>query len=314
MGTSCPCCNRESITEIEFKKNNINDYEIETLFEDDYNDVENRIQQLTGFNPYKPQEIKLNKTRNKIEGTYYQYNKGCILYALINNGYIDELLIPDSMKNYKDRSHKEDQRNDVDLLKKIMSVIDLAQLWVNVGGQCPYLELDLKEVKEKIFLVLKEYFTNLDEIPTLPENEKEERKKSNTDIMKRVSNMTWQTKDYFELLGNIKIEYTKLIDIREINEDPCIKNGIEKNIIKERDIIKYGRHCFIFEKVLEENSKKKYYFQDSLGYFRETDKNEKNYNNCDFSKKGYVIANEDSIFINIKDPKVYEIGIVKVIV
>ena len=132
--------------------------------------------------------------------------------------------------------------------------------------------------------------------------------------MKKVSQMTWQTKDYFDLLGNVKIEYTKLIDIREINDDPCIKNGIEKNIIKERDIIKYSRHCFIFDKVLEEKSKKKYYFQDSLAYFRQTDKNEKNYNNCDFTKKGYVIANEDSNFINIKDPNILEIGIVKVIV
>ena len=68
MGTRCSCCHNSSIIEIEFRKNNINDYEIETLSEDDYKDVENRIQQITGFNPYMPQKIEIIKTPHKIEG------------------------------------------------------------------------------------------------------------------------------------------------------------------------------------------------------------------------------------------------------
>ena len=116
------------------------------------------------------------------------------------------------------------------------------------------------------------------------------------------------------MLGKIKIEYTPLNNISEIKDNPSIKNAINKNIINKRDIIKYGRHCFIFDEVIEKDSMKQYSFQDSLAYFRKDDKNEKNYNNCNFDTKGYVFANEDSKFINITDPKEREIGIVKLII
>jgi len=72
----------------------------------------------------------------------------------------------------------------LDFLRKIMSVIDLSQFWVNIGGECPYLEIDLNEVKKRIYLVLKDYFDT-----------------PSTDIMKKVASMTFQTKDYYELLG-----------------------------------------------------------------------------------------------------------------
>jgi hypothetical protein len=115
-------------------------------------------EEFTGFKPYKPMKIELKENANQIEGTYYQYNKGCILYAIINNGYIDEKLIPESMKFFKDHSHREDAKNDRDFLRRCISAIDLAQLWMNIGEECSYLEIDLIETKKRIYFVLKNYF------------------------------------------------------------------------------------------------------------------------------------------------------------
>ena len=40
------------------------------------------------------------------------------------------------MKFYKDHNHKEDdQAQDISWLKRIMSLLDLAQLWMNIGGK-----------------------------------------------------------------------------------------------------------------------------------------------------------------------------------
>ena len=337
MGCRCSCWTNSI---------NVDDFDMPEISQEDFKEIEKKIEKMTGFRPYKYKKIELRRDMHKINGTYYQYNKGCILYSIINNGHIDEQLIPDSMKYYVDHSHKEDQRNDTDFLKKIMSIIDLAQLWMNIGGECPYLEINLNEVRNRIYFVLKDFFNyeaeeesqkmekeNLEKeindegILDAQENKniKKEQlkkieenitniKKAKTDVLKKVSDMTWQSKDYFELLGKIKIEYTPLNKISEIKDNPSIKNAINKNIINKRDIIKYGRHCFIFDEVIEKDSMKQYSFQDSLAYFRKDDKNEKNYNNCNFDTKGYVFANEDSKFINITDPKEREIGIVKLII
>lgn len=51
---------------------------------------------------------------------------------------------------------------------------------MNLGGDCPYLEIDLQEVKNKIFLVLQKYFQKL-----------------NDNLMKKIALMTWQNKGYF---------------------------------------------------------------------------------------------------------------------
>ena len=294
MGTCCFCPDNSRLNEapdlIIFKlpKISIEVYEI----------VQNQIKQITGFNPYIQRKIKLNKTPKEIKGTYFQYNKGCIIYALINNGWIDEQYIPDSMKFYKDHNHWEDHLDDADFLKRILSVIDLSQLWVNIGGECPYLELNLNEVRKRIYLVLKDYFD-----------------KPNTEIIKKVAQMSFQTKDYYELIGKINLKYTPLMALIKYN--PCIKKGIDENIIKKRDMIKFGRHCFIYDETFEEDSKKIYSFQDSLSYFHRGKKNKKpnpNYENCECDKKkGFVFAHEDSPLINVNNTKEMEIGILSVI-
>lgn len=291
----------------ELKKNNVinvtnyhriqNKLEIFKLLKLDdkgFEEIEKIIETITGFKPYKAFKIELNKEKKKIQGTYFQYNKGCILYSLLNNGLIDEQFVPDSMKFYKDHNHKEDdQTQDISWLKRIMSLLDLAQLWMNIGGKCPYSELSIKEIKAKIFLVLKEYF-----------------KAPKLDLIKNIFYMTWQNIDYYDLLGDIKVKFFPLMD--KIEKNPCIKNGIDKGIIKEGDIIKYGRHCFIFTKKFEENCQIIYSFQDSLSYFFKKDN--KKHNNCECDKiKGFVFAHEDSCFINENNTKDYDVGILYVI-
>lgn len=269
-------------------------FEIPTITEKEFKEVEKKIEEETGFKTYRPSKIKLNKNKQKIRGTYFQYNKGCILYVLLNGGWIDEKFIPDSMKFYKEHNHKEDELNDKNMLRRIMSIIDLAQLWMNIGGKCPYLEISLKEVKKRIFLVLKEYFQNPD-----------------TTLMKKIASMSWQNKDYYELIGDINV---KCILLREkLNKHPCIKNAIDQNIIKNGDLIKFGRHFIIFDQIIDEGPKKIYSFQDSLSYFFKTFPTP-NHNNCECDKeKGFVFAQEDSGLINIDDNDEFEIGILEVI-
>ena len=269
------------------------DYDIPIIKLIDYKEIEKKIENETGFKPYYPQKILLNKNKQKINGTYFQYNKGCILYVLINGGWIDEKYVPDSMKFYKDHTHCDDERNDINLLKRCMSIIDLAQLWINIGGNCPYLEIDIQEVRNRIFLILKDYFKN-----------------PNTELMKKVAYMTWQNKDYFELRGTINVKYTPLREILNVN--PCIKKAINENIIKNGDLIKFGRHFIIFDKIVEEEQTKFYVFQDSLSYFFK--KSSKIHNNCNFDKqKGYIYTQEDTKLINIDDNDEIEIGILEVI-
>ena len=306
MGTSCRCCCEPitasliNETDTTYSDNpvDLKIFKFPEISFDVYELVQNKITEMTGFKPYNQMKIDLNKIQKEIKGTYFQYNKGCIIYALINNGWIDEQYIPDSMKFYKDHNHWEDQKNDTDFLRKCMSVIDLAQLWVNIGGDCPYLEIDLNEVRKRIYLVLKDYFDS-----------------PSTDIMKKVASMTFQTKDYYELIGKINIKYTPLMEL--IKDNPCIKKGIDGNIIKKRDMIKFGRHCFIYDETFEEDGKQIYSFQDSLSYFHRGRLNRRpnpNYENCECDgKKGFVFASEDSPLINVKNTEEFEIGILSVI-
>lgn len=271
----------------------LENFKLYTISEDIYQEVEEQIIKMTGFKPYGPMKIKLNEKQKPIDGTYYQFNKGCICYSLINNGWIDEEFIPDSMKYYKNHNYKEDKRNDQDFLRRIMSIIDLSQLWVNIGGKCPFVEIDLEEVRKRCYLVLKDYFD-----------------KPTTGIMQSVGAMTRQNKDYVDLIGDINVKFFSLRE--KLNNNPCIKNAIDSGIIKKRDIIKCGRHCFIFDEVFEEDSKKKYSFHDSLSYFFPA-KNDK-YNNCECNKKkGFIFASEDTKLINTIDNDEMIIGVFTVV-
>ena len=302
MGTSCSCdrCSDSLPDNFEYPENELTDFDFPIITEEDMDtlikEMEKEIKKLTGFTAYNPQQISLNPEQKEIKGTYYQYNRGCILYALINNGWVDEKYIPDSLKHYKNHSHRDEERNDVNLLKKIISIIDLAQLWINIGGECPYLEIDLKEAKYRLYSIFKDYLKN-------PE----------TKTLQKVEKMTWQSKDYFELMGALKdkIEITPLKSVSIIQDNPCMKKAIDEDIIKKRDIIKYGRHCFIFDGMVERNSKKMYSFQDSLAYFRQA--KDEDFNSCEFDKEsGYIFAADDTKFINKINTDEMDIVIIKV--
>ena len=68
---------------------------------------------------------------------------------------LDEKDIPSTMKYYKNHNYSQDEKTYKATLIRILSLIDLAQLWLNLGGISPYKEkgkvLSLESVKEKVF-------------------------------------------------------------------------------------------------------------------------------------------------------------------
>ena len=59
---------------------------------------EERLYKMVGFEPYKAYKVEFRKTIKRPDGIYFQYNNGCVLYSLINIGYLDEVHIPSSLK------------------------------------------------------------------------------------------------------------------------------------------------------------------------------------------------------------------------
>lgn len=69
---------------------------------------------------------------------------------LINGGWIDEKIIPDSMKYYKDHNHKEDEFNNTNILRRSMSYL----IYLNCGwilGEIVHIEINLQQMKNKIY-------------------------------------------------------------------------------------------------------------------------------------------------------------------
>ena len=62
---------------------------------------------------YKSFNLNLNKEKKKIEGVYFQYDKGYILYSLINEGWLDEKY---SMKFYINHNYLKDKRENFYLI------------------------------------------------------------------------------------------------------------------------------------------------------------------------------------------------------
>ena len=162
-----------------------------------------KIEEITGFSIYKSYNINLNKEKKKIEGVYFQYDKGCILYSLINEGWVDEQYIPDSVKFYKNHNYLEDKRENLYFITKIISIVELAQLWINLGGESPYFEIEFEEAKRRIFTVIGYYFEN---------NKQQE--------LKNALKMALQNINYFSLLGNLNVKHFLLR--QKINNNPNI--------------------------------------------------------------------------------------------
>ena len=91
---------------------------------------EERLYKMAGFIPYKPYKVEFSKTKKNPDGIYFQYNNGCVLYSIINIGYLDDKDIPSSMKYYKNHNYSQDEKTYLATLRRILSLIDLAQLWI----------------------------------------------------------------------------------------------------------------------------------------------------------------------------------------
>ena len=159
--------------------------------------IENKLYSIAELVPYKSYKVKFRNKPIKPTGVYFQYNYGCILYSLINIGWVDENDIPSSMKFYKNHTYSQDEKNHKNYLIRILSLLDLAQLWVNLGGESPYKEKETgKEIKIEIF---KENIYNLLNNYILNEEKKIE------DI-KPAYNIVKNKERFINIIGDIKIK------------------------------------------------------------------------------------------------------------
>ena len=126
-------------------------------------ELENKIYSFAGLTPYKSYKVEFRDKPLKPDGVYFQYNYGCTLYTLINIGWVDEKDIPSSMKFYKNLTYAQDEKTHLKFLIRILSLLDLAHLWINLGGELPYKnknineKLTIEKLKEDIYNLLKDY-------------------------------------------------------------------------------------------------------------------------------------------------------------
>ena len=264
-----------------------------------FKEIEEKITMITGFKMYHTFPVKLNKEKKKIEGLYFQFDRGCILYALINEGWVDEKYIPDSMKFYKNHTYTQDTRHfKYSLLIKLLSILDLAHLWTNLGGLSPYIEIDVDEAKRRIFKIIGRFFVT-----------------DKSEELKKAYQMSRQKVNYFTLIGNLNVKIVRFKDIDEIKDNPTIKKAIETKIIKEEDIIVVGYHFFSYNGIILENGIKAYSFTDSISNFYKTKKDEKlRKNNCIiYDNVGKISAFEKCLLLNTEDTDEEMIGKLEII-
>lgn len=251
-----------------------------------YEEIIKKVEEITGFKTYHTFEVKLNKEKKKIKGVYYQNDRGCILYSLINQGWVDEKFIPDSMKFYKNHTYSQDNRNfKYSILIKILSRLDLAHLWTNLGGLSPYVEIDVEEAKKRIYRIIGRYLES--------KNEEE---------IKKALEMSKQNVNYYTIVGKLNVKIIRFRDIEEIKEKPTIKNAIDSGIIKEEDILEVGDHFFCYNGKKLENNVLAYSFLDSISNYYKKNKDKLRSSNCViYENDGIVNAFDECPLLNIED-------------
>ena len=256
--------------------------------DDDYNyeEIVKKIQIITGFKPYNTFPVKLNKEKKKIKGIYYQNDRGCILYALINEGWIDEKLIPDSMKYYKNHTYTQDNKDfKLSILIKILSRLDLAHLWTNLGGLSPYIEIDVEEAKRRIYRIIGRYLEN-----------------GKSDEIIKALRMSKQNVNYYTIIGNLNVKIIRFRDIEKIKDNPSIKNAINTGVIQKDDILGVGDHFFCYNGKVKENDAEAYSFIDSISNYYKINKDELRSSNCViYENDGIVNAFDQCLLLNIID-------------
>ena len=210
-------------------------------------EVEQKLYSIAELTPYKAYKVEFRKNPIKPDGVYFQYNNGCVLYSLINLGYLDDNDIPSSMKHYKNHTYSQDQKTHKDYLIRVLSLLDLGQLWINLGGESPYKEkesqkeIKLEKIKEDVYNLLKNY--------AFSEEKKVE------DVIEAF-NIVKNHERFATIIGDVKIKSTLLSecefskDLEKLN----LKNSIDKGFIKEDSVIFCLNHFIAFNKVIEEDS------------------------------------------------------------
>ena len=269
-------------------------------------ELENKIYSFAGLTPYKSYKVEFRDKPLKPDGVYFQYNYGCTLYTLINIGWLNEKDIPSSMKFYKNHTYAQDEKTHLNFLKRILSLLDLAHLWINLGGELPYKnknineKLTIEKLKEDIYNLLKDYI--------LSDEKKFEDVMPAYIIVKKQERFTG-------CIGKIKIKPLLLSECEFGNKigKLNLKNSIDNGYIKENDVVCCLNHYTIFKGIVEENLKKIYIFIDSFPiYYRKIEK-EGGIGCLIDEDKGIIKADENSNLVNIEESTENKIGILKLL-
>lgn len=269
-------------------------------------ELESKLYSIAELTPYKAYKVEFRKEPIKPDGVYFQYNNGCVLYSLINLGYLNEDDIPSSIKHYKNHSYAKDEKTHKDFLIRVLSLLDLAQLWINLGGESPYKEketqkeIKFEKIKEDVYNILKKY--------VLSEEKKLE------DVIPAF-NIVKNHERFATIIGNISIKPVPLNEC-EFNKDLeklNLKSAIDKGFIKENEAIFCLNHFIAFNKIIEEDSKKVYVFTDSLPIFYKKIKKEGGENCIIDEDNGIIKASENSGLINIELTDEKRVGILKLL-
>jgi len=269
-------------------------------------ELESKLYSIAELTPYKAYKVEFRKEPIKPDGVYFQYNNGCVLYSLINLGYLNEDDIPSSIKHYKNHSYAKDEKTHKDFLIRVLSLLDLAQLWINLGGESPYKEketqkeIKFEKIKEDVYNILKKY--------VLSEEKKLE------DVIPAF-NIVKNHERFATIIGNISIKPVPLNEC-EFNKDLeklNLKSAIDKGFIKENEVIFCLNHFIAFNKIIEEDSKKVYVFTDSLPIFYKKIKKEGGENCIIDEDNGIIKASENSGLINIELTDEKRVGILKLL-
>ena len=265
---------------------------------------EQKIYTVAGFEPYKEYKVEFRKSIKKPDGIYFQYMNGCVLYSLINIGYLDEVHIPSSMKFYKNHNYSQDEKTYVATLRRILSILDLAQLWLNLGGDVPYKEngkeISLDIIKNKAYDIIKKSI------------DKEDRKLEDIQpALKLVANH----ERFMTVIGKIPVkpiflkdsEFSK--DLDKLN----LKSAIDKGYIKKNDSVFCLNHFIAFNGMIEEDGQKYYEFLDSMTNVYKIKMWESMKDSKILFDEGIIHSSEDSTLLNLEETEEKTVGYLKLL-
>ena len=263
---------------------------------------EERLYKMVGFEPYKAYKVEFSKTYKQPDGIYFQYNNGCVLYSLMNIGYLEDKHIPSSMKYYKNHNYSQDEKTYEATLRRILSLIDLAQLWINLGGIVPYKvdgkEVPLEEIKNKVFNIIKETI---------------DKKDKKLEDIKPALKIVGNNERFMTILGNIPIKpiFLKDCEFSKNLEKLNLKSAIDKGYIKENDPVFCLNHFIVYKGIINEDSKKYYVFHDSMTNVYKVKMWESMKDSKIFFDNGIIHSPEDSTLLNLEETDEKTVGILK---